>query len=73
MNKLEFIRDHIEDQFIGWFVTWTDEYETTELGIIRWHGFGKRYAFFPHKNRILHEECLQGIANFLIPLARECD
>jgi hypothetical protein len=34
------------------------------LGMIRWHGAWRKYAFYPNKDTLFEEDCLRDIANF---------
>ena len=34
------------------------------LGIVKWHGAWRRYAFFP-KDALFEEQCLRDIADFI--------
>jgi hypothetical protein len=40
-----------------------DEYSTT-LGVIRWFGRWRKYAFFPESDRVFEQTCLREIADF---------
>lgn len=36
------------------------------LGIIKWYGPWRKYAFFPETNTIYEEDCLRQIAQFVV-------
>ena len=49
-----------------------DNKETNErIGIIKWDGEFRQYAFFPHDNTVYEKTCLKDISEFLQKLMDE--
>jgi len=52
-----------------WFVTAIDGGFT--VGLIKWYGKWRKYAFFPRENTVFEQVCLRDIADFCDAVTRD--
>jgi len=41
------------------------------LGVIKWYGSWRQYAFFPEPETVFNKECMEDISDFIIDLMTE--
>ena len=61
---IEFVKTEPAAKTNRWLVTLISNGEV--LGVVKWHGRWRRYAFFPNGNGPLEHECLIDIADFCV-------
>lgn len=66
-GTVEFIGDYCEAQLIGTTGktdVWSIEGETDRLGVVKWFGRWRGYAFFPKTGTVFEQKCLRAVADF---------